>query len=526
MSTPTVSSTSISAGVRLSPGRMTVATAALLFGVAGYAIPSNMLLPLLTSLEAAYHISAVAAIWISLIALLSGAAFVPTLCRLGDTMGWKKQLVIAGLACLTVGALISALSASLPLLLIGRAITGVGLVLFPMTAGIVNDEFPVTRRKVAIALIGAILFLGVGVGGVVAGLLVEHHASFRIVFWGAAGLAFLGLLAVALLVPAGRGRPDGAPAHWWQAVDTYGAAGFAIPAIALDVAFSEEPTWGWGSWQVISLIVIAVVVAVAWVLVERRVRNPLVDQTVFWSRPMWVNNAVSVLTGFGFFGAVVATSTFAQLPHVPGLNGLGTSVVVGALVIVPTEWLTVVIGPLTGYLSRRVGKGPFLFTGALLETLGLLLVIAFHGSLAELVTCMVIVGIGNGMVSASFGLIYVEDIPPEHVGRMFGISPILATGVGGSIAGAVFGAFLTANPLPPAPGAPAGAPALPSVQAFEGFWGLAAGLTFLGAAFAAVYMVTYWSGFRGGDRAMLRRPGLDGPTAEAVEGEAGVRPAG
>ena len=523
MSTPTVSSTSSSAGVRLTPGRMTVATAALLFGVAGYAIPSNMLLPLLPSLEASYHISAVAAIWISLIALLSGAAFVPSLARLGDTMGWKKPLVIFGLACLTLGALVSALSSALPLLLVGRAVTGVGLVLFPMTAGIINDEFPVVRRKVAIALLGAILFLGVGLGGIVAGLLVEHHSSFRAVFWGAAGLAFLGLLAVAALVPAGRGRPAGAPAHWWQAVDPYGAAGFAIPAIALDIAFSEEPTWGWGSWQVILLIVIAVVVAVAWVLVERRVASPLVDQTVFWSRPMWVNNAVSVLTGFGFFGAVVGVSTFAQMPHLPGLNGLESSIVVGALVIVPTEWLTVVMGPLTGYLSRRFGKGPFLFTGALLEALGLLLVIAFHGSLAELVLCMVLVGIGNGMVSASFGLIYVEDIPQEHVGRMFAISPILATGVGGSIAGAVFGAFLTSNTLPPVPGGPPGPP-LPSIQAFEGFWGLAAGLTFLGAAFAAVYMVTYWSGFRGGDRAMMRRPGLDGPTAEAVEGEAGIRP--
>lgn len=525
MSTHTVSSTSISDGVRLSPRRMTVVAAALLFGVAGYAIPSNMLLPLLPSLETSYRISAVAAIWISLIALLSGAAFVPTLCRLGDTMGWKKQLVVTGLACLTVGALISALSSSLPLLLVGRAITGVGLVLFPMTAGIVNDEFPVVRRKVAVALIGAILFLGVGIGGVVAGLLVEHHGSFRSVFWGAAGLAFLGLLAVALLVPPGRGRQPGAAAHWWQAVDPYGAAGFAIPAIALDIAFSEEPTWGWGSWQVITLIAAAVVVAVAWVLVERRLPSPMVDQAVFWSRPMWVNNAVSILTGFGFFGAAVAVSTFAQMPHLPGLNGLGSSAVVAAMVIVPTEWLTVVMGPLTGYLSRRMGKGPFLFAGALFEALGLLLVIAFHASLAELVVCMVLVGIGNGMVSASFGLIYVEDIPPEHVGRMFAISPILATGVGGSIAGAVFGAFLTANALPPAPGAPAGAPALPSVSAFEGFWGLAAGLTLLGAAFAAVYLVTYWSGFRGGDRAMRPRPGLDGPVAEAVDGEAGVRPA-
>jgi MFS family permease len=509
MSAPTTSSTTVNYGIRLTPRRMTVVTAALLFALIGYSIPSNMLVPLLTSLEASYGISAVAAIWISLIALLSGAAFVPTLCRLGDTMGWKKSMAMTGLACLALGGLIAAVSTSLPLLLIGRAVTGVGLVMFPMLAGIVNDEFPVVRRKIAISLISATLFFGLGIGGVIAGLIVEHHASFRIVFWGSAILPALGLIAMALGVPNGRGPAPGAPARWWQAVDSFGAVGFAIPAIALDIAFSEEPTWGWGSWQVIFLIVIAVAVAISWVLVERRLPNPLVDQAVFWSRPMWVNNAVSILAGFGLFGALVATSTFAQMPRVPGLNGLGAGPVAGAWIIVPAEWATVIMGPLTGYMSRRLGKGPFLCGGAIIEGLGLLLVIAFHGSLAELAICMAVVGIGVGMVVASFGLIYVEDIPPEHVGRLFGISPILATGVGGSIGGAVFGAFLTSNTLPPAPGAPKGLPPLPSIQAFQGFWGLAAGLSLLGAAFAAVYLVTYWNGFRG-DKAMVRRPGIEG----------------
>src|ERR1700759_3624393 len=275
MSMPTMT---VPQGIRLSGSRMTVVTGALLFALLGYSVPSNMLVPLLTSLESAYHISAVAAIWISLIALLSGAAFVPTLCRLGDTMGWKKSLAIAGLACLAVGALIAAVSPNLPLLLVGRAITGAGLVMFPMLAGIINDEFPVMRRKVAIALMSAFLFLGTGVGGVIAGLIVEHHASFRIVFWGACVLPALGLLAMVFLVPNGRGRPETAPDHWWQAVDPFGPVGFAVPAIALDIAFSEEPTWGWGSWEVIFLIVIAVVVAIAWVIVERRGEKPPVGQ--------------------------------------------------------------------------------------------------------------------------------------------------------------------------------------------------------------------------------------------------------
>ena len=513
---PATSGTTANYGIRLSSNRMTLMTGVIVFALLGYSIPSNMLTPLLVELEAAYHISAVAAIWISLGGLLAGAAFVPSLCRLGDDLGWKKSMAIVALACLTVGGVVAALSTQLWLLILGRAIQGVGLLVFPMIAGIVNDEFPVVRRKVAISLLSAALFLGTGIGGVIAGTLVEHHDSFRVVFWGSALLPALGIIAVALGVPNGRGPAPGAPANWRQAIDLPGAIGFAIPAIALDIAFSMQPTWGWGSWQVIFLIVLAVAVAIAWVFVERRVPRPMVDQTVFWSRPIWVNNAVSILAGFGLFGALVATSTFAQLPPVPGLNGLGASPVAGAWVIVPAEWMMLVMGPLTGYMSRRMGKGPFLFAGAVTEALGLFLVIAFHGSLAELAICMGVVGIGIGMVCSAFGLIYVEDVPPEHVGRLFGISPILATGVGGSIGGAVFAAFLTANHLPPAPGAPPGAPALPSIQAFEGFWALAGGLSLLAAAFAAVYLVTYWSGFRGGDRAMVHRPAIEGPVPASV----------
>jgi MFS family permease len=480
---------------------MAATTAALLFGLLGYSVPSNMLTPLLTSLESGYHISAVAAIWISLIALLSGAAFVPSLCRLGDSLNWKKSMVIAGLVFLALGALIAAVSGNLAVLLLGRALSGVGLLVFPMMAGIINDEFPVVQRKVAISGASAMLFLGTGIGGVIAGLLLEHHGSFRVVFWGACILPALGILAVLAFVPNGRGRPEGAPDRWWKAIDLGGAAGFAIPAIALDIAFSEETTWGWGSWQVITLIVVAIVVAVAWVRFERRIPHPLVDQLVFWCRPMWVNNAVSVLAGFGLFGSLVATSTFAQMPAVPGLGGLGLGPVDGAWIVVPVEWFMILIGPLTGYWSRWMGKGPFLTLGAILEGLGLVLAIAFHGSFAELAVCMGVTGIGIGMVCSSFGLIYVEDIPPEHVGRLFGISPILSTGVGGSIGGAVFTAFLTSNTLK-------GNPGLPSISAFEGFWGLAAGMSFLAACFAAVYLVTYWSGFRGGDRAMVSRSHL------------------
>jgi MFS family permease len=95
---PATSGSKVNYGMRLTSNRMTLMTGVVVFALLGYSIPSNMLTPLLVELQVAYNISAVAAIWISLAALLAGAAFVPTLCRLGDDLGWKKSMSIVALA--------------------------------------------------------------------------------------------------------------------------------------------------------------------------------------------------------------------------------------------------------------------------------------------------------------------------------------------------------------------------------------------------------------------------------------------
>jgi MFS family permease len=152
---------------------------------------------------------------------------------------------------------------------------------------------------------------------------------------------------------------------------------------------------------------------------------------------------------------------------------------------------------MVGYLSRRVGKGIFLTAGALLESLGFVVLLAAHHSLLGVGLAMGVVGLGVGSLSASFGLIYVEDVPPEHVGRLFGISPILVNGVGGSLAGAVFAAVLSAQPVP--------GTGVPAESAFVTFWIIAAVACLLAAGLASIYLITYWAGFRGGDRAMVPR---------------------
>ncbi|HET6504456.1 MAG TPA: MFS transporter [Amycolatopsis sp.] len=459
--------------------RMTLVAAVFVYAILGYAISTNMLVPLLPSVEKAYRMNAVLATWVTLSTLLAGALFVPSLCRIGDLLARRKQILLVSLGAVAIGGAIDALSDSVPLLLSGRALTGIGAAAMPMMSGIVAEVFPEGPRKVTIALTGSGLFTGAGGGGVLASLVIERPDGFRLLFWLIAAISALAVLLVAAGVPK-TGRPA---ATRPPLLDLPGAIGFVLPVTALLIAFSYATEWGWSSPRFIGLVLIGIALLPVWVVIQLRRRAPLVDMVVFLSRPVWTANVVSVLVGFAIFGSISSASTLIQLPPVPGLGGQGASVLVATLVVLPAEMMIVWMAPIVGYLTRRIGKGFFLMTGPLVQCVGYLVLLADHGSVGAILLAVSVIGTGTGLVGPAWGLVYVEDVAPEHVGRVYGNAPILSQGVGGSISGAVFAAILTYRHLPELP--------LPAESAFRTFWWLAVAATLAAACVGAVYLRTY-----------------------------------
>jgi MFS family permease len=460
---------------RISPRRTTAIVAIFVYAILGYAISTNMLVPLLPSVEKAYHVNAVAATWVTLATLLVGALVVPSLCRVGDVFAMRKTMLVVGLACVAAGGAIAASTSDFGLLLLGRGLQGIGLVSQPMMSSIVNEVCTPVRRKVGLGLLGSGLFLGAGGGGVLASLVISRPDGFRLLFWLTVVLPVTAVALVIPVTPKDARRPFGTS----RVVDLAGAFGFVIPAAALAVAFSYATTWGWGSARFLGLVALAAVIFPLWILAERRTSQPLIDQRVFWSKPMVINNAVGTLVGFAIFGSIASVSVYLQLPPIPGVGGQGTTVLKAALLVLPTEIMIVWMAPLVGYLTRRVGKGVFLTAGPVVQALGYLLLIANHGSVAAIFLGILVIGFGTGLVGPVWGLIYVEDIPAEHIGRVYGAAPILAQGVGGSISGAIFGAILVHDHLPQAP--------IPDATAFTTFWWIAVGCGAVAALAAAVY---------------------------------------
>ncbi|MFD9945336.1 MFS transporter [Nonomuraea sp. NPDC059023] len=454
---------------------MTTVTVVVLYACLSIALTNNMLMPLLPSLEKAYHISAIAGIWITLVNQQAQAIFGPSLCRIGDNLDMRKRIAIVGLVSMVIGSIICAISAEFALLLLGRVLQGAGVVVFPMLTGLVTEEFTDGRRKFTVSSLQTVSFVGGGGGSVAAALLAQSYSSFEVVFWLSTVLAVVALALVIFCIPADR-RARTSEVGGWRGADLFGAVGLAAPVICLQLGLTFGPINGWANPWVIGALIATPVLFLVWVRHEKRAAAPLVSMDVFFSRPVLIANLLSALTGFCVFGIVVATSSYVQMPV---MVGLGVTAVVASLAVLPAESMMVVCGPVSAHLSSRYGKGVFLIGGFAVMAAGMGFLYAMHDSLPSILLALVVVGIGLGIVIPCTGLIYVEDIAPIHVGRMVMLSPIMAGSVGAGLGGVTFGALMSGMTMP--------GTHVPSESAFTTFWLLAAGVSLLAALVSTVY---------------------------------------
>lgn len=408
---------------------------ALLIAVLSFSLMQTMVVPALPDLQREFHTTTTTVAW-ALSAFLLTASVATGLGRLGDMFG-KRRLLLASLVVFAAGTLLAAVSTSIGMLIAARAIQGLGSATSPLAFGIVRDEFPRGRVPVAISLISATFGIGFGVGLVIPGLIVDT-LGWRWIFWLGLAVIVAGIAAVWAFV---RESPVRSPGR----IDWIGAALLSGGLVALLLAVSQGRGWGWGSAAIIGLFAGAAVLLVAFVAVEARIRQPLIDIRLLRRRAILTANVAALLIGFGMYGAFTLVPLFVQTPARFGY-GFGASVTEGGLFMVPMAVTMLFASPLAGRLGARVGFKLPLVLACAIGAAGFVLYAVAHHQEWTLYVSAAVLGVGVGFAFAALANLVVHAVDPRQTGEATGINTIMRT-IGGTLGAQIAATIVTSDQI-------------------------------------------------------------------------------
>ncbi|MCX4960836.1 MFS transporter [Streptomyces virginiae] len=419
--------------------------------------------------------------WVTTATLLSAAVFTPLLGRFGDQHG-KKPTLVAVLGVMVVGSVIAALATSLPLLILGRVLQGAATAIFPLALSVLREEVRPQKLPGAMALVSGTLAFGSGLALVATGLLTSgSDADYRNAFWMATGFALLALLAVVFLVPATRHKTGGR-------TDFLGALTLGIALLLLLLPISQGHEWGWGSARTLGSFAGAAVMAAVWVLVERKVREPLVDMKMFVHRPVLMANLAGVLVGFGMFANFLGVSYLVQMPEALTGYGFDASILRASVqFLLPGAIVSLLASPVGGQIVRHRGPRAALTLAAALGAAGFAWLGLDHQHSFSVIGAGLVVGAAVSFGYAAMPAVIMSSVPHHQSGIANGINSI-SRSTGSAIGSAVVTTILASKTVEHLP---AGVPPLPAESGFTLTFGIGA------VAFALVAVIS-WIGLRSG----------------------------
>ena len=356
--------------------------------------------------------------------LLTGAA-------LGDRFG-RRRLFIIGLVVFTAGSALAALAPTTTMLIVARAIQGLGgAILTPLSLTILSAAVPPERRAVALGAWGGIAGLAIAVGPLVGGAIAEGVA-WQWIFWINVPI---GLIAI--------------PLAWFRLNETHGPeGGLDLPGLGLASGGLLALVWGmvrgndlgWTDPTIVGSFAVGLVLLALFVVWEARAAHPMLPLRLFRSRAFAAANIVSLFMYFGMFGSIFLLAQFFQVVQ-------GYSPLQAGLRTLPWTAMPVVVAPLAGLLSTRTGTRPLLVLGMALQAIALAWLSLVTTPTVEylvLAPAFVLAGTGMGLFFAPIANVVLSAVRPEEEGKASGASNAIRE-VGGVFGVAVLAAVFSAN---------------------------------------------------------------------------------
>lgn len=404
---------------------------------AAFSLMQSLVTPVLPTIQRDLHTSGGTVTWVLTAWLLAASVATPLMGRISDMIGKDRTLLVA-LGAIAAGCLVAAVAPNIGVLIVARVLQGLGAAVFPVSFGILRDQFPPARVSSAVGAMAAVIATGGGLGIVLAGP-ISGALDWRWLFWIPMGIVVVVGIAAWRLIPASPTRTPGR-VNWLSSVLLSGWL------VALLLPLSEATSWGWGSVRTLGLLVLAVLLFAAWLGAELRSANPLIDMRMMRLPAVWTTNLVALLFGAVMFGVFAFLPQLMQVPAASGY-GFGASVTGAGLLMLPMLVTMAVFGSLSGPMSRWFGSKAQLLGGATLSTLACLSLALEHGERWQLATAGGVFGIGLGFVYSSMINLIVQSVPMHQTGAASGMNTNIRT-IGASIGTAVVSSIVTSHPGP------------------------------------------------------------------------------
>ena len=349
--------------------------------------------------------------------------------KLADLLG-RRLVFVAGLAIFTASSLACGLAESGDVLIGARIAQGVGAALMnPATLSIIAATFPPHQRGMAIGIWAGVSALALAIGPMVGGLITQH-IDWSWIFFVNVPVGILGIAASFLFIDESRDESEE------QRLDLPGLATSAVGLFALTYALIEANTYGWTSARIVGAFAVAAVALAVFVQLERKQRLPMLDLTLFRSGTFAGANIVVLLVALAMFGVFFFVSLYMQ-------NILGYSAVQAGAAFLPMTLLIILIAPIAGRTSDRIGSRWLLVAGMSLVGVHLVLFsrLGVDAGFWNLLPALLVGGVGMSLTMTPSAAAAVRSVPVDKSGVGSAVLNA-ARQVGGSIGIALMGAIM------------------------------------------------------------------------------------
>ena len=423
----------------------------------------NVALP---TIQSSLHLQISELEWVVTGYALTFGALMLTGGKLADLMG-RRRIFVVGLVIFTVSSLACGLADEASLLIGARVVQGVGAALMnPATLSIIVATFPARQRGTAIGIWAGVSALALAIGPLVGGVIAER-LSWSWIFFINVPVGVLGVAAAYLFIDESRDTSQE------QRPDVPGLVTSTVGLFALSYALIEANNYGWTSTRILISFGIAAVSLAAFVVLEHFQRLPMLELGLFRNRGFAGANTVMLLVGLAMFGVFFYVSLYVQ-------RVIGYSPIEAGASFLPWTVLIIILAPMAGRLSDRIGPRPLVVGGMIVIT-GSLLIFASLGADAtfwNLLPAMILGGVGMSGAMAPVTAAAMQSVRPDKAGVGSAVLNSMRQ-VGGSLGIAIMGAIVAAS------AAPGEADPSAFLRGFHHALITAAALTVLGALIAA-----------------------------------------